>query len=298
MGKGKGNLGKTIVSLAGVAAALIVIAILLLMFQLGTVVKTAVEKVGPTVTGGPVTVSSVSIRPFTGKAVLKGLVIGNPAGYRTPNAFELAELNVDLNVRSIFGNPLVIHRVLIDGAQITYETAHGKGNLEAIMANVKKATPARKSKPAAPPAGTPPAPKPAKTETHVVIDRLVISHGRVAYASSRTGNQPVPLPLPTITMTDIGKDRPTTVSEAVSQIVGEILNGVGTAIAQSFTKSAKALKHGTERLKELGSESDAMSKGAAAGIGRAADDVAEAAHKGLQKLGLGDWVDKPPKQGD
>ena len=47
------------------------------------------ETFGPQAAGVPVTLDSVSLSLFSGSAALKGLVVGNPEGYKTTNAMSL-----------------------------------------------------------------------------------------------------------------------------------------------------------------------------------------------------------------
>ncbi len=46
----------------------------------GSLIKAAVEKLGPPITGTTVTLKEADISLTSGEGALKGLVIGNPAG--------------------------------------------------------------------------------------------------------------------------------------------------------------------------------------------------------------------------
>ncbi len=62
------------------------------LMTLGTGIKTVVETLGPEMTQAQVTLSSAKISLLSGDGRLKGLVIGNPEGFDTENAFALGEI--------------------------------------------------------------------------------------------------------------------------------------------------------------------------------------------------------------
>ena len=62
------------------------------LMTLGTGIKTVVETLGPEMTQAQVTLSSAKISLLSGDGRLKGLVIGNPEGFDTENAFSLGEI--------------------------------------------------------------------------------------------------------------------------------------------------------------------------------------------------------------
>ena len=62
---------------------LMIIIVVVLYFGMNLIVKTAIEHFGSRLTGTPVTVQSVEFEPFKGKALVTGLMIGNPKGFKT-----------------------------------------------------------------------------------------------------------------------------------------------------------------------------------------------------------------------
>jgi hypothetical protein len=56
---------------------------------LGPAIKTAVEQVGPRLTKTTVKLGEVEISPWHGLVQIKGLEVGNPAGFMAPTAMKL-----------------------------------------------------------------------------------------------------------------------------------------------------------------------------------------------------------------
>jgi hypothetical protein len=126
-----------------------------------------------------------------------------------------------------------------------------------------------------------PAPQPAqqdkKAPRKVIIDLLEFRDGQVSYRSKMTLGQAVPLPLPDLRLTAIGRDKGGIKAvDAVNKVLGELLNLVGTVVAQIGTAA-------------LDTGKAAVEAGKAAVVGGAETvKAAGAAVKGLFKSVTGD----------
>src|SRR5512146_981071 len=68
---------------------LIILAVLGVGFFLDSIVKKSVETIGPQLTKVDIKLDSVSLHLLTGSGGIKGLVVGNPEGYKTPQAISV-----------------------------------------------------------------------------------------------------------------------------------------------------------------------------------------------------------------
>src|SRR5207253_2422966 len=105
--------------------------------MLGSVVKAGVEKVGPMVTKVPVKLDGAAVSLFSGKGTLKGLEVGNPEGFKTPNAIKVGSVGIEVVPKSVFGDKIIVHSVNVQGPEITYETDLKGNNLSKILENVQ-----------------------------------------------------------------------------------------------------------------------------------------------------------------
>ncbi len=119
----------------GLVIVLVLVAIGSIFF-LGTIVKAGVEKVGPRVAKVPVKLDSASISLFSGSGTLKGLVIGNPEGYKTPEAMKLGRVSLSIAPGSVLKEKKHIRAIRIEGPEITYETDLKGSNLGKLLDNV------------------------------------------------------------------------------------------------------------------------------------------------------------------
>ena len=79
---------RTIKVLIGIVLALVLVGAVVIFF-LDSIVRSSVEKVGPIVTKVSVKLDSAKISLFGGSGELKGLVVGNPEGFKTPEAIKV-----------------------------------------------------------------------------------------------------------------------------------------------------------------------------------------------------------------
>ena len=92
-----------------------------LLSNLDSIIKTAVEEGGSEATQANVTSSEVDILANEGKAALRRFSVSNPAGFETPSAFKLGEVAVTLDIGSVTEDTVHIKEILISGPEVTYE---------------------------------------------------------------------------------------------------------------------------------------------------------------------------------
>src|ERR1043165_4905320 len=99
-----------------------ILGILAMSLFLDGAVKRGVETVGSMLTKVEVKLDSVNLSLLSGSGKLKGLVLGNPEGFKTPSAIQVGTARVELQPGSVFANKVVIKSILVQAPQITFET--------------------------------------------------------------------------------------------------------------------------------------------------------------------------------
>ena len=232
---------KTLKILAGLFVVLAILIALLIVFLNKIVVQT-VNEVGPVALGVPVTLQDAQVRPFRGKASLSGLHVGNPEGYKTDGLLDLGSIVVRLDVSSVLSDVVVVKEIAIDGLVVTYEKGLLNSNLGALIDQLSAAEEAPEA------AGETGQEKPGKK---VVIEKIVIADSQmnlsVTGAAALTGGGALPIPLPKITLTDLGKEKEgVTLVEAFAHVLKAVAGATGTALAGS----AKLLGQGAGAVGE------------------------------------------------
>lgn len=220
---------KIIIRIAIVLVVLMVVAVVAVGFFLGDIIKVGMNTVGPKITQTAFTVNSVSVSMLTGSAGVKGLVIGNPEGYKGSSAISVGKASVGVAPFSVLSDKIVIKSVEVQDAEITFVgNPIGANNLNKIMdnVNVMAGAPATNA-----PAQTTGAKKPAKK---LEVDDFLITGAKVQFNG-------VTLPLPPIHLTDLGKGPDgITAAELVKDVLGEVTTATLKAVVSSATNVGKA----------------------------------------------------------
>jgi uncharacterized protein involved in outer membrane biogenesis len=245
-------MSKTI-KIAIAAGALIgVLAVLFINMWLGTMVKTAIEQVGPPLTKTTVKLESVDISLLRGLVQLKGLEIGNPHGYNAPTAMKLGTARIRMHVLSVLSNTIVVDEILVEAPEITVEGLPSKNNLTAIQDNVMSAIP-KGSPEASKPADDKAAKPSASSGKKILIRSFTFKDGKIAahVDTGLLGQKDLSLGLPAIHLADIGKETGgATPEQAISAVFSAITRGTTSAITDSIKKVGEAGKDAASKITE------------------------------------------------
>jgi len=259
-----------------IALLLGVVVLVVLYLSMGTIVKTGIETVGSKIAGVEITVENVSLSPLSGKGEIKGLVIGNPDGFKTDAAFKLGLTRVAVDLGSIFSDTIVIREITIEAPEITYEMSLSGSNVHALQKNVETFAGTDQSGTEAKPEQTAEPEKEPESATEdgkkVVIESFVLTDAEIRLSATLLGGKAVTVPLPEVRLNDIGKQSD---GKGVAEVVEEVFGAIAGSVKDAVTGSGKLLGDGTEKLKD--SLEDA-GKGAKEGASKAIEGV-----KGLFK---------------
>ena len=243
--------------IGAVVLAIVVAVVFFLLAHLGSIVKTVVEKVGSEATKAKVTLDKADVSVTSSKGTLRGLTVGNPAGFGTDSALKFTEISVDLDVSTVRSDVIVVREIVIGAPRITYEFAAGGSNIETLRKNVQAYAGAEKGKPAAPG---------EKTGPKLVIDNLYVRDGRIDVSADFLKGEKVGVALPTIHLKDIGKKDGKNVGASAAEVAERVIASIGgnarsavgtlnIGVLQDALKEGtggveKTLKEGAEGMQE------------------------------------------------
>ena len=127
---------KKLLIAGGILVVILVAAVRFLGSNLDAIVKKAITRVGPEMTGVSVEVDKVGISLADGRGEIGGLVIGNPRGYKGRHAFKLGSIVLALDKSSETADVVVIKELTIDAPDIVYDKGEDGSNVEAIQRNI------------------------------------------------------------------------------------------------------------------------------------------------------------------
>ena len=119
---------KKLLITGGVIAVLLIVTLVVVGFSLGKIIKTGVETVGPKITGTDMKLDSANLSLLSGSGTLKGFLLGNPQGFKTPSAITAGAVSVGVQPKSLFSDKIHVTHVRVEGAEVTFEGTIGTAN--------------------------------------------------------------------------------------------------------------------------------------------------------------------------
>ena len=248
----------------------------LFMASFESIVERLVHKYGSEVTQTSVDISGLKVKLSDGKASINHITVANPKGYKTPYIFVLDGITVQINLKSLTTDTIIIESVDVLKPVVTYEmTALNKNNIDDILNNVNSYT-ARKAKETP----KPDAKKEDEPSKKVIIKKLVISQGELdAVANLNVADLKVPLAnnkasvkLPQIVLTDIGQSKGgNDIGETISQVITQMLATASQTVMTADFGDMQSLVQGN--IKSATDTVNAGAKAAISGVTDTASDV-------------------------
>ncbi len=202
-----------------VAAALIAVFAFFLLSNLNSIVAKAIEKGGGDVTRTSVGVSGVDISLREGRGSIGGLRVASPDGYQERTAFSLDDITVDIDVKSVRQDPIVLDEIRIRAPIVNAElTKTGASNIDELRKRAQAYTSRMASQ---------------GSSKRIRIERFVFEKGRVEVDASALGLGKRTLVLPEIRLTDVGGRNGAPPDEIAKIILTTVAGRVASEIASS-----------------------------------------------------------------
>jgi uncharacterized protein involved in outer membrane biogenesis len=229
----------------GGAITLVVIALIGVIIAsafLGDIVKKGVETVGPKITKVSINLDEVHLSLLTGSARVRGLVIGNPAGYQTPHAISASTIAVGVNPLSVLSDKIVLRSVYLESPEITFEGGLGGNNLSQILNNINAATKTGGA------VATNTA-SPAQPSKKFELDDLLITGAKVHVSLTDLGEKKLTLDLPPIHLTGLGTGAEGITAADLSR---NVLSAILSATLKAVSKESGNLGKDAQNLLKAG----------------------------------------------
>ena len=193
---------------------LVVAAALTVHLFLDDAVKRGVETYGPQLTKVPVKLESVSLSLLSGAGSIKGLMVGNPEGYKSTSSIEVGTGSLALKPASLLSDKMIIQSIILESPMVTYETDLRGNNLSKILANLEGPTEKEPAKPAE-----------AKPSKKYEVDDFLLRGAKLHVMINVLGGQSATVTLPEIRLKDMGKgSEGVTAAEISKQVLQKLLD--------------------------------------------------------------------------
>jgi len=221
---------------------LVVLGVVLAFYFLDSIVKKGVETVGPMLTQTEVRLDAVNLSPLSGSGSIKGLVIGNPQGFKTEAAIKVGSATLGLRPASVLSDKIHVTRIDVQSPEINYEGTLKNSNLSKILENLEAAAGSSTN-------ATAPGNEGASQK--VQVDEFVVNGAKVTLNLNLLTGPPVVVTLPEIRLTGLGQGPDgITVADLTRKMMKELtdaaLNAATKKLADLGNVGAEALKEASK----------------------------------------------------
>lgn len=205
--------------------------------SLESIVQKIVHKYGSEITGTDVNLKGFKLGLANGEGSISEITVGNPKDYSAKNIFELGNIYVKVDIKSLTSDTIIIEDIEVSKPIINYEMLSlTRNNISDIQENIKKNT----AKSSSEKKTEEPKDKDSASSKKVVIKKLSIKDGEINAIVGK--EEAVSVKLPTITMTNIGEDKKgESITTTISKILGKILSSASSAVVNSKISDLKGV---------------------------------------------------------
>jgi len=228
--------------IGGAVAIFIIILIVVGISNLGPIVKSAVNTYGPRITKTEVRLEDVDISIFSGEARLKNFCLGNPKGFKSPQAIKVGSIYVDVDEGSLAGETIIIDKIEVVRPEITYEKAHQTDNFKTILNSVRSSLGTkgpRKKQPEKDSGGK-----------RILIRNFIVRDGKVNLTMSMLAGKSISTSLPDIHLKNVGKKKEgVSPAKAFEEVFAALYEKITSPeVTDKLNQELKALAPGIEAV--------------------------------------------------
>ncbi len=252
---------KTFLKILLLLLIVVAVGVLLISPSLNALVKTGVETIGTQVLGTSVTLKEVDISLIPEGDFLQGsfaeLVVKNPPGFQTDEAFWLPSIQIRVNRQSVLTDTVIIEEIVIDEPEVTFEGGPRVTiNLDTIntcLNEFSRGEPSQSEKKEPSNEGQDEKVNQVEQEEaeeandkKLQINHVIVKNGTINLSVLSMKGLVFAVPLPDLHLRDIGK---ASGGVSIEQASAEVFDGVYASITKTVSKSGKLSDGGTDKLK-------------------------------------------------
>ena len=201
--------------------------------NIDALVKDVIVTYGSAVTQAKVSVGAVEISGSNGTGIIRDLSIGNPAGFKTPYAFKVSEIEVGIDIASVTRDVVVIRKIVIKAPDVIYENGDTMTNFAAIQKNISAYL----------------GPSERKSNgggKKLIVEELTVRDANAQAIAAFMQGKTVSVPLPDIALRNLGKSEGgIPPGELGQEIIQALKQKLSSAI--SFDRLAKSAGQALDR---------------------------------------------------
>ena len=219
----RGKLGRIVKWTFLIVLLLLIAGGVLLWVNLNSIVERTVESQSTASLNLQTELDAAALSIFGGSVRLDDLKIASPQGFDAPQMFTLDNANVNVNVGELRGDPVRIESIRLDKPKLVIERTGNKFNFKQAMDLMPKT------------AEAPPGEEPLRMVIGelTVTDPLVVVRPGQLNIPGITLPEEITVPIPTITLKNIGTDESAQNGAAIKDVVMQVITVMAANAANS-----------------------------------------------------------------
>ncbi|MEP1152756.1 MAG: hypothetical protein ABJH08_13595 [Balneola sp.] len=189
---------------AGIIAAILIGAILIVGMSIDGIVKSNIEESGSALLKTEVEVDDIDISLFGGVAEMDGFIVHNPEGFSDEAAISLKGIEIELDLQSLFSETVIVNRIHVQNPEIFFEQKQAKVNLRELSKNIDLDSE-------------------DESEKALIIKQIVLEEGKVRVLSELEKEREINASIDRIELTNIGEAGSSTTQQALKEILEPII---------------------------------------------------------------------------
>ena len=198
--------------ITGIILAIILGTVLAVGMTIDGIVESGIEDSGSDLLKTEVEVDDIDISVFGSSADMDGFIVYNPEGFTDRAAISLNEIEIDLDVKSLLTDQILINKIRVKNPEILFEQKGSGVNLRKLSNNID--------------AGSE-----EDSEKTIIIKEFILEEGVIKIHSELEKERSAEASIDRLVLNNIGESGSETIQQAMKQILSPIIkNALSDAV--------------------------------------------------------------------
>jgi len=198
--------------ITGIILAIILGTVLAVGMTIDGIVESGIEDSGSDLLKTEVEVDDIDISVFGSSADMDGFIVYNPEGFTDGAAISLNEIEIDLDVKSLLTDQILINKIRVKNPEIFFEQKGPRVNLRELSNNIDVGSE-------------------EDSEKTIIIKEFILEEGVIKIHSELEKERSAEASIDRLVLNNIGESGSETIQQAMKQILSPIIkNALSDAV--------------------------------------------------------------------
>ncbi|MEQ9278009.1 MAG: hypothetical protein RLN83_00825 [Balneola sp.] len=198
--------------ITGIILVILLGTVLAVGMTIDGIVESGIEDSGSDLLKTEVEVDDIDISVFSSSADMDGFIVYNPEGFTEGAAISLNEIEIDLDVKSLLTDQILINKIRVKNPEIFFEQKGPRVNLRELSNNIDVGSE-------------------EDSEKTIIIKEFILEEGVIKIHSELEKERSAEASIDRLVLNNIGESGSETIQQAMKQILSPIIkNALSDAV--------------------------------------------------------------------